>query len=173
MLRRLSPALQLFVALMAAMAAGGCSSDINFRRIPYARVYVAFTTEGDWNVYGAPAAMDSRRFIREDRVPADYPYSELSFTGYGGVLLTCDVYGVNHVFDLACPVERQPQVRVVVDLDAALARCPKCGSTYDVFNVNGGEGGSPMGGMAAEERYGLTRYNMVYRADGRYALLTH
>ena len=35
------------------------------------------------------------------------------------------------------------------------------------------EAAKRMGGMAAEERYGLTRYNMVYGADGRYALLTH
>lgn len=161
----------LLTAAVAALTS--CDTDLTFERVPYARVYVAFTTEGDWHIYGATAPMESRRFIRSERVPADYPYTEMTFTGYGGVLLTQDPYGNCHAFDLSCPVERQPQVRIVVDREESLARCPKCGSTYDVFNITGSGGGTPLGGMAAKEHYGLRIYNVAWGADSRYVLLTN
>lgn len=132
-------------------------------RIPPVGVNIVFTTEGVWNTYGVSAAHEYRRFIRTAtmKVPADFPYTVSSATGYGGVLLVGDVFGNPVAYDLACPVEVKPDIRVEVDIDAADAYCKICGSTYDIFMGNG----NPTSGPAADKGYGLTRYK-VYQGNG-------
>lgn len=162
------------VAMAAAFVfAPSCTTEINDDRVPGARVYVPFTTIGDWNLYGVHAAMESRRFIPQLREPSGYVWTAVAGAGYGGVLLTSDVYGGFLVFDLACPVERDPQVRVAVARGESEARCEKCGSTFDVFSIGGRGPGMGLTGPAASKNYALRRYNIVFGADGRYALLTN
>lgn len=163
------------VTAAALIFPASCSNDVDNDRIPAARVYVPFTTIGDWNLYGVHAAMESRRFVPQLREPAGYVWTAIASAGYGGVLLTSDVYGSLWVFDLACPVERDPQVRVAVAKGGTDARCPKCGSTYDVFGTGGRGRGVALTGPAAakNKNYSLRLYNIAFGADGRYALLTN
>lgn len=162
---------------LTALCLSGCETvDLNEDRIPRTAVYLPFTTPSDWHIYGIGGeygeggALQSRRFIRSERVPADYPYPEYSYTGFGGLLLTCDVASQLHVFDLACPVERQPDVRIVIR-DDNFAHCPKCGSKFDVFRIERNPG-SPVSGPAFNEGYALRSYRIIFGADNRYALIT-
>ena len=109
--------------------------------------------------------MDYRMFINtsRDRVPVNFPYSVSMYTGYGGVLLVGDLYGNPVAYDLSCPVECSPDVRIVVDYDHNDAYCPVCGSSYDIFSGLG----NPTGGRAAEMGWGLRHYRVV-QAPGTY-----
>lgn len=167
---------RMAVALVAAIfciIASGCSTDINDDRIPYARVYIPFTTVGDWNVYGVSGALSSRRFVITLREPAGYSWPLTGASGYGGVLLTCSVFGEYWAFDLSCPVERDPQVRVAVRSSDNMAVCPKCQSVYDVFGIEGVGRGVAVQGVAATSKYALRPYNVVFATDGRYCLITN
>lgn len=160
------------VAAVAALA--GCH-DVDTDRIPYSPVRIEFVTIGDWHTYGVGGAAMARRFIRS-REPTGFPYTAMSATGYGGVLLvgTYTYSGDPSLtppaaFDLACPVEMRPDVRIAVDPDASCARCPKCGSTYDIFNGTG----MPLGGMAATQGYGLRVYRCIPGGQGYYLAVSN
>lgn len=167
----------LIPLLLLAAGAGGCTTrEANDDRIPRTAVYLPFTTEADWHRYGVGGALDSRAFIRNvsspaESVPRDYPYPDYSYTGYGGILLVCDVNSEARAYDMSCPVERQPDVRVAVNRQTNLARCAKCGSTYDIFGIQGGYG-APVDGPAAIDAYWLRTYRVIYGVDGRYALIS-
>lgn len=162
--RRLAPAL----ALAAACAlASGCQH-IDDNRIPPSPVFVQFTTVGDWQIYGVAGAGLFRYFIKEDKQPAGYPYTVLTATGFGGVLLMGDVHGEPVAYDLACPVECRSDVRVRVVEDNLTAECPKCHSVYDVASAYG----YPLSGPAAEDGYGLQRYYVHSGNNGIYRVIT-
>lgn len=150
--------------------------DLDDDRIPRTAVYIPFTTESEWHTYGIGGymgqggAIQARRFIRVERIPANYQYPDYSYTGFGGVLLTCDALSQLHAFDLACPVERQPTVRLAIQSDL-FAHCAKCGSTYDVFGLER-IAGSPTSGIAFSKGYALRRYRVLFGVDGRYALIS-
>lgn len=130
-------------------------------RIPVTPVNITFQTQADWDIYGVPGALSWKRFIRELRQPANFPYTEMTYTGFGGILLVCDVLGTPQAYDLACPVERSRDVRVNIDpKDEYLAVCPKCGSKYNVVSLTG----HPVAGRAAEQGFALRRY---YVGTGR------
>ena len=140
----------------AAMAVAACHH-LDDDRIPVMPVNIVFATPADWDVYGVHGALSYKSFIREQRVPRNFPYTALTYTGYGGVLLLCDVRGVPQAYDLSCPVEHKADVRIAIDEDDEfLARCPTCGSTYDVFSLTG----HPVGGPAAKDGYALRRYSV-------------
>lgn len=167
----------LVVGIFSCMVLAGCQSvDLDDERIPRSPVYVPFTTESEWHLYviggymGEGGAMQARRFIRSERVPSNYQYPDYSYTGYGGLLLTCDALSQLHVFDLSCPVERQPSVRISIGQDL-MAHCAKCGSSFDVYGIER-TAGSPAGGVALSNGYSLRAYRIVFGVDGRYALLT-
>ena len=164
----------LALLVVTAAFATSCNDTLNSKRVPYSQVYIPFTTAGEWTVWGVNGALQSRRFIRVDGVPSGYTYTVQTYTGYGGVLLVCDAYGSLMAFDLCCPVECQPKVRIAVDSETNYAKCAKCGSTYDVFDLTGSGGGTPVSGPAAESDYGLRRYAVTFaNSDGRYALITN
>lgn len=159
---------------LSALLPAGCESiDLNDDRIPRTRVYVPFTSAGEWDFFGVGGALQSRVFIREEGVPSDYPYPDYSYTGYGGVLLTCDVNSEPQAFDLSCPVERLRDVRISIDREENLARCSKCGSTYDVFAIRGEGPGAPASGPARTDGYALRAYRVLFNVDGRYALISN
>lgn len=147
----------MFIGLSVGLAA--CET-VDDERIPYAPVNISFATVGEWQLYGVAGATDTRRFIKSERVPTNFPYTDYAQTGFGGVLLVGDFEGVPHAYDLACPVERTASVRINVDLDAMAGYCPKCHSTYDIFRL-----GTPLSGEAAEKGYALTRYRVGSAAN--------
>ncbi len=171
-------AIRALAATVAILSLAGCH-DVDSDRIPLAAVRIPFTTIGDWHAYGIAGAATSRRFIRETGSPTEppgYPYTAMTATGYGGVLLvgTFSYSGDPQLtppaaFDLSCPVEARRDIRVVADSDQGYARCPKCGSTYDIFQGNG----MPLSGPAAQQRYGLRRYRVVGGTGSEYVVIVN
>lgn len=170
---KLSNVLKCVLTLLA-FGLTGCydSVGIDFRRVPLNPVYVPFTTAGQWDIYAAKAPLDAQRFIIPSS-PAGFAYTDLSATGFGGVLMVCDLGGVPRAYDLSCPVECQRDVKVIIDRETSLARCPECGSTYDVFVLNGSAqmAGAPTSGAALQRGLGMRRYSVTFGLDGRYALI--
>ena len=148
------------IAAFVAIIAPGCHT-IDDDRIPVMPVNIVFYTVADWNIYGVSGALDYKYFIRDLRQPSNFPYTAQTFTGFGGILLLTDVMGNAQAYDLSCPVEANKNIRVEID-DEMLAHCPKCGSTYNVFSLQG----HPVGGRAAELGYGMRRYHVGQGSDG-------
>ena len=137
-------------------------------RLPPAPVRLSFNTVAEWNLYGNPAALQYKMFIKEQRLPANYNYTAISETGFGGILLVGDAFGMPLAYDLACPVERRKEIRIKVDTEKNEAYCPNCGSRYDIF----ANYGSPLSGKAAEQGYGLQKYHVGAGAAGEYMVIT-
>ena len=160
---RFCTGLLLFAMLMAA---GGCKH-LDDDRIPPAPVHLVFNTVAEWNRYGVPGALAHKRFIKSERVPGDFPYTALSQTGFGGLLIVGDILGAPRAYDLACPVECRADVRIVVDDEASKAYCPKCKSVYDIFTNYG----QPLSGPALEFDYGLRKYYIGAGDRGEYMVV--
>lgn len=154
-------------AFSAFIVMPGCGS-IDDDRIPVMPVYVPFQTQADWTVYGVGGATSSKMFIKSERVPSGYPWQAATETGFGGILLVSDIMGEPQAYDLACPVERDPNVRIMVDDKILKAECQKCGSIYEIFTNYG----HPVSGPAAEHGYGLQRYRVGPGAMGQFMIIT-
>lgn len=146
--------LRILITALLPLVCAGCHS-LDDDRVPPAPVHISFVTEPEWTIYGTPAALDHRSFVRDLRLPKDFPYKTGTYTGFGGVLLVSSVLNEPQAFDLACPVERDKNVRIFVN-DDNLAECPKCHSTYDVFSL----AGHPVSGEAAQKGWGLRVYRV-------------
>lgn len=137
-------------------------------RIPVMPVYIPFASVGVWDLYGVSGAGQYRYFIKSEKKPANYSYTATSATGFGGVLLISDIFSQPVAYDLACPVECKATTRIAVDSEEMIARCPVCGSTYDVVTNYG----YPLSGPAAERGYGLQRYNVSPATGTTYMVIT-
>lgn len=156
-------------AAVAVVAAAVSCHHLDDDRVPPAPVLIQFNSVADWDVYGVSGAMSWRRFIKSERLPLNFPYTAMSATGFGGVLLCCDVNGNPVAYDLSCPVECRSDVRIYIDEDALVAECPKCHSTYDVFSL----WGHPLSGEAAECGYGLRRYTVRPCGMNEYRVISY
>lgn len=155
------------VLLMSiAIMATGCDK-LDDDRIPPAAVRVAFNTIADWELYGVPGAGSYRYFIREERIPANFPFTSLTYTGFGGILLVGAANGEPVAYDMACPVECKFNIRVAVDQETNTAKCPKCHSEYDILTNYG----HPRSGEAADKGYGLKVYRVVPGPQGEYKVI--
>lgn len=162
---------RIFFIIFCLSSLCGCQS-VDDDRIPAMPVNISLANAGVWNTYGVFGFGQYTNFILTYgiRIPAAFPYTAASATGYGGVLLISglDVYtGLTDnplAYDLSCPVERSPEIRVEVNTDTYMAKCPVCGSVY---NVTMG-GGGPVSGPAAtgKYKYGLRRYNCYPTGEG-------
>lgn len=146
---------------------------LNNERIPAMAVNIDLSNQGIWNSYGVhgPGQYNYFIFTESFREPAGFPYTYNSATGYGGVLLiggqnvfTGDVGPL--AYDLSCPVERLPDIRVFVDHDTMEAICPVCESHYNVIGANG----APISGPAVEMKYALTPYSCYPTQLGGYII---
>ena len=150
--------------LLAAMSTAQSCHHLDDDRIPPAAVNISFHTMADWNTYGVGGALQWKRFIIDERIPANYPYTALTYTGFGGVLLGADAFGTPLAYDLACPYECRRNVRVGINTETMLAECPVCHSTYDVFSLYG----HPVSGPSADRGYGMRRYYVGPGRAGEY-----
>lgn len=167
-LLRLLPAITLAWALTLTSC-----KELDNERIPAMAVNIDLSNQGIWNSYGVFGYGDYRYFIltTDIREPAGFPYQYNSATGYGGVLL---IGGQNVfdgdvaplVYDLSCPVERLPYVRVEIDNETLEAVCPDCESHYNVVEANG----APVSGPAKSMDYALTPYQCYPTSTGGYVI---
>lgn len=148
---------------------GGCEH-VDFDRVPPMNVRLSFDTQAEWTKYGTPGALDHRQFILQgnSRIPSDFPWTALTYTGYGGILLVGDISGAPYAYDLCCPVELKRDVRVEVDEESYEAVCPKCGSHYGIFSNYG----MPLSGEAKKLNRGLRRYTVGPGLNGEYMVVT-
>ncbi|HIZ27299.1 MAG TPA: hypothetical protein H9969_09585 [Candidatus Barnesiella merdipullorum] len=146
--------LQQLILLLLILAIAGCDAG-DRDRIPVAAVRVEFASQAMWNQYGVSGSFIHRRFILSQKLPAGFPYTLSSATGYGGLMLVTNEHAVPFVYDLCCPVEINANIRIEFDEDNFCLRCPKCGSTYDIST------GGPMSGAAKEGRYFLQSYSIA------------
>ncbi|MDE5883242.1 MAG: hypothetical protein K2J78_13375 [Muribaculaceae bacterium] len=158
---------------LIALSFTGCDS-VDDDRIPNLAVSVNIGDSGLWNTYGVAGFGASRNFILTSnlRQPSGFPYSTQSATGFGGILLIngmdpfTTTTDVPLAYDLACPVECKPDVRVQIEGDLYEAVCPVCHSHYDVTM----SGGSPISGPAAKQKFGLRRYQCLPTTLGGYII---
>lgn len=149
----------------------GCES-IDDDRIPYTDVHLTFTTQADWEFYGVKeGAVGHKMFVRHGntRIPADFHFKDMDRTGFGGLLMVSSTMGDLIAYDLACPVECSPTVRLTVPADELFAECPECHSTYEIFTNYG----YPRSGPAAKRRYALKRYRVSFGGPNNYIIVTH
>jgi hypothetical protein len=155
--------------LFTLCATTSCES-INDERIPPVAVYIDLSNQATWDTYGVHGYGQHRQFIKQERIPANYPFSALSYTGFGGVLLISgrsgDDYNSPLAYDLACPVEAKNNVRLSIDQQTFEAYCPKCHSRFDVCENNG----APISGEALSRNYGLQRYKVNPAQMGGYII---
>lgn len=152
-------------ALIIVMTSG-CNT-IDDERIPNLSVNINLTPASSWQTYGVPGYGDFRYFIRDIREPSNFPWLATTTTGYGGVLLISGTdpftneVGVPLAYDMSCPVEKLPDVRVrithIEDEVLPMAQCPVCKSFYGVIEG----GGVARGGVARDKHYGLRMYQCV------------
>lgn len=160
------------ILLLCCGILSGCHQ-LNDERLPSMPVSIDMSNQGIWNTYGVWGYGQYSYFIYTGtiREPSGFPYNYSSATGYGGVLLisgqnafTGDVGPL--AYDLSCPVERMPDVRVYVDGNSLEAVCPECESHYNVVEA----GGAPLSGPAASMHYGLTPYQCYPTTTGGYII---
>lgn len=168
------PAAIIAISAMMIVTLTGCKG-IDNERIPNRAVYVSLSNIGVWNTYGVSGFGSHRNFIYDPEgvsVPTGFTYVNGSATGFGGVLLIEGMDPFNTVgsyplaYDLACPVERQPDIRVYISNEDYVAVCPECGSVYDVTMA----AGYPISGEAAQGKYkySLKTYQVVASPYGGY-----
>lgn len=160
--------LQTLISLIVIAAVMPACDSLDDDRVPYAPVRVTFTTEGMWDLYGVHGATSWNRYIKYEGIPYGFRYAALDETGYGGLLMVCDIMGDEQVYDLACPVEVPRISRISIPEGETTAKCPECGSTYEVFSNYG----VPLSGPASRHGYGLKRYRIVYGGPGEYRVIT-
>ncbi|MCI9284836.1 MAG: hypothetical protein HFJ91_03330 [Muribaculaceae bacterium] len=160
-----------FILLLLVVTLWSACDSVDDNRIPYCEVRLTFPTVGDWNLYGVKGdAASYERYILAPgmRVPSAFPYTAMDRTGYGGLLLVADVLGDLHAYDLACPYEARPEIRLFIPEGELYAECPVCGSTYEVFS----NGGMPRSGPAADRGYALQRYSVTSGGALNYKIIT-
>lgn len=164
MIKRILPGV---LAILAGTPSLISCHTVDDDRIPPVPVEISFVTSGIWEKYGVGGATDYEYFIKDSRQPAGFPYTALSQTGFGGVVIVGDYLGELQAYDMACPVELKRDIRIAVDRESNVAVCKKCGSTYDIFRY-----GAPLSGEASQKGYALTRYNVLKPGPaGEYVLV--
>ncbi len=146
-------------------------------RIPSYPVYIDLSNQGLWTSYGVSGFGSFNYFVCQSGSPiepAGFPYKDGAATGFGGVLLVegMDPFSLNTsvplAYDLSCPVEKSPTIRVAIDPENFEAVCPVCLSHYDVTM----QAGAPTAGPAftGEHKYGLRRYECHATTLGGYII---
>ena len=146
---------------------------IDNKRIPGVGVNIELNNTGLWDTYGVHGYGQYRYFIKSQRLPVNFSYSALTYTGFGGVLLISGYnsqtgdYNSPLAYDLSCPVEAKNNIIVSIDSNTFEAVCPSCGSHYNVCEGSG----TPVSGKALEYKYGMQRYQVIPQGLGGYTIV--
>lgn len=158
-LRKISRAFIATVAVSLMCIGVSSCSKTDDDRIPVTNVHLSIS-QAAWIRYGIHGAFEHVYFIKQRGIPTGYPYVAFDETGYAGILLVTGGGGESDLkaYSPACPVERDNQVIIEITTDDEqhpIARCPRCQSTFDVFNY-----GTPLTGEAAQRKFSLSPYSI-------------
>lgn len=153
--------IKTFIAVAILFIMTACGNSETVSRIPDASVNL----RANIDYYGLTTPYTFKSFTSKQGLP------ESSFLGYGGILL---VGGISfngdlvayYAYDLSCPVEARPDVRVVINNELLQAECPKCKSRFAVFEG----GGFPVYGEAKTNSLYMKQYKT--RLSGRDILIS-
>lgn len=156
--------------LVGILSFQSCNT-VDNERIPNMPVNISLADPGLWNTYGVAGFGSNRNFILSKQ-PAGFSWKSNSATGFGGVLLIEGMDPYNNLgayplaYDLACPVERDPNIRVKISNADYVAECTQCHSVYDVTMA----AGAPISGEAAtgKYKYRLRMYRVIPSGIGGY-----
>lgn len=166
-----------FLLFVTVSVIAACNT-IDDERVPNMPVSISLSTPDLWTTYGVAGYGEYRMFIRQLGEPRNFSYGVNTATGYGGVLLICgfDPFAQSSgggavgpvAYDLACPVECKPDIRVKVQIADMLpvAVCPDCGSHYNIME----RAGAPIDGPALGRKLGLKRYDCYKTQYGGYII---
>ena len=115
--------------------------------IPYARVYL------ELNVMFQDKDLNGLFTYKSFTIPR----TASDYLGFGGILVTHGLSDEYFAYDLACPNEVSPAIRIEVTADGLNAKCPKCGSVYDIMG-----GGARISGPSP---YNLKRYRISFTGE--------
>lgn len=157
------------LAIAAGMTMLAACHHVDNKRTPPAAVWIPFSTYAVWETYGVHGPYTYQYFIPSEKLPTGFFYTAVMRTGYGGILLVDDAKDTPLAYDLSCPYENSPDIRVrIIEDERYEAVCPKCGSHYDVFQSYG----APLSGPAAKLGYGLTTYMVGSGPNGEYKVIS-
>ncbi|MBR5240660.1 MAG: hypothetical protein IKW05_01850 [Muribaculaceae bacterium] len=158
---------KLIVLFFITIVCWGCS-DVDDQRVPLTSVRIEVTLAQQQNrSYWANVPATFVTFLKPN-VPYGFPYTISSTTGYGGVLQVCGFDNQLFAFDLSCPYEHNPNIRIEISETDLNAFCRECSSTYDVFYGSG----APINGPSAINGYSLRKYNITYiSSTGSYMII--
>jgi len=143
----------LLISLFVCLAFS-CEDEI-YSPIPWAPVNFQLNLNGGDNDKGDSIlnGMLSYKIFTQRRADTDR-------LGYGG-LLVINAMGVNALnlkaYDLACPVEVDPHIKIKPDAEGLTATCPKCGAVYNI---------SSNGASSSGSKHPLKQYNVVVYGQG-------
>ncbi|MEE1338187.1 MAG: hypothetical protein UHD04_04510, partial [Muribaculaceae bacterium] len=72
------------MCVAVAMMVASCTK-ISDNQLPQAPVNINLSKAGYWQTYGVVAPGAYRMFVKNERIPSNYPYNANTYTGYGGV----------------------------------------------------------------------------------------
>lgn len=166
--------MKILFPIFTVLHVAACNS-VDDNRLPLLPVSINLGDTGTWSAYGVSGFGTSRNFILNngERVPSSFPFNRGSATGYGGILLISGMdpfsatTDIPLAYDLSCPVEAKPDIRVEIEGDLYEAVCPVCDSHYDVTMG----GGTPLSGPAAATyKCGMKRYSVLPTTFGGYVI---
>ena len=97
------------------------------------------------------------RNSQNDTIVITKPVRTVDRIGYGGLLIYSDFFGNYCAFDLCCPNEVNPTVRIFPD-ETGHASCKVCGSVYDISSGFGNR-------ISGPSAWSLKRYKAQVYGD--------
>lgn len=136
-----------YIPLLLLLVFIGCENGEQ-RRIPDAPVYLELDLTGRYSTFRNPY----------DTVVYDYntPKTVKDYIGFGGILVNVGYDGNYYAYDLACPYDVDPGIRVYPDRSGMKAICKSCGSEFEIWNGTGMVSKKP-------SKWNLKRYQAVVR----------
>ena len=157
---------KFYTSLMAGILLALCGScdHIDNKAVPSMLVHIDLGNYALWNAYGVSGMGEYRIFDRDNHLPSNFPFNINTYTGYGGVLLMMGM-DAPMAYDMSCPVEASPTIRLSINPDNFEAVCSRCGSRYNPLTGLGG----PVAGVAINNKVGMRQYH-VYPSNGGYVI---
>ncbi|MDO5571529.1 MAG: hypothetical protein Q4F97_08740 [Bacteroidales bacterium] len=140
---------RFYAYLVLVLLAFACD-DTSESVIPSYRVYL----ELNLNIYTSLKTQGGYELITKRP-------NESSYIGYGGVLVVCTYDGNYYAYDLACPYDKNPGIKLNINSEMK-AVCNKCGSEFNgIFWGNK----APTAGPALKGALTLRNYTVFISND--------